>query len=243
MIEVIPAIDIIEGKAVRLSQGDYNQKKVYNEDPLEVAKLFEDHGIRRLHMVDLDGAKAHRIINYKVLERVASRTSLIIDFGGGLKSDADLEIAFDSGAKMVTGGSIAVKNPEIFSRWIEKFGSSHIILGADCRDHKISVAGWTEDTNEDVIPFIHLWRKQGINKVICTDISKDGMLQGPNIELYKEIKKQDTNLYLIASGGVAELRDIELLEEAGIPAVIVGKAIYEGKIQLKDILKFIENQD
>ena len=243
MIEIIPAIDIIDGKAVRLSQGDYEQKTIYNEDPLEVAKMFEDHGINRLHIVDLDGAKAHRIINYRVLERIASRTSLIIDFGGGLKSDADLEIAFDSGAKMVTGGSIAIKNPETFQRWIDKFGGNHIILGADCRDNKISVTGWTEDTNEEVIPFILHWRKQGINKIICTDISKDGMLTGPNIELYKQIREQDPYAYLIASGGVSCLKDIELLEEAHIPAVIVGKAIYEGKIQLKELLRFLENND
>ncbi|MCC8145318.1 MAG: 1-(5-phosphoribosyl)-5-[(5-phosphoribosylamino)methylideneamino]imidazole-4-carboxamide isomerase [Bacteroidales bacterium] len=243
MIEIIPAIDIINGKAVRLSQGDYNQKKVYNEDPLEVAKMFEDHGIRRLHMVDLDGAKAHRIINYRILEKVASRTSLIIDFGGGLKSDADLEIAFESGAQMVTGGSIAVKNPQIFQRWIDKFGGNSIILGADCRNGKIAVAGWTEETDEDVIPFIHSWRKCGINKVICTDISKDGMLEGPNIQLYKEIRKEDPGLYLIASGGVSGIQDVELLEEARIPAVIIGKAIYEGRIQLKELLKYIENQD
>ena len=243
MIEIIPAIDIIEGKAVRLSQGDYEQKKIYNEDPLEVAKMFEDHGINRLHIVDLDGAKANRIINYKVLERIASRTALIIDFGGGLKSDSDLEIAFDSGAKMVTGGSIAIKNPEIFQRWIDKFGGNHIILGADCRDNKISVTGWTEETDKEVLPFILHWRERGINKVISTDISKDGMLEGPNIELYKQIIEQDSQLHLIASGGVSCLKDVELLEEARIPAVIIGKAIYEGRIQLKDLLKFIENND
>jgi phosphoribosylformimino-5-aminoimidazole carboxamide ribotide isomerase len=243
MIEIIPAIDIIEGKAVRLSQGDYEQKKIYNEDPLEVAKMFENHGIHRLHIVDLDGAKAHRIINYRVLEKIASRTSLIIDFGGGLKSDSDLQIAFNSGAQMVTGGSIAIKNPEIFQRWIDKFGGNHIILGADCRDNKISVTGWTEDTDEEVIPFILQWRKRGINKIICTDISKDGMLKGPNIELYKQIREQDPYGYLIASGGVSCLKDIECLEEAHIPAVIVGKAIYEGKIQLKELIKFLEKND
>jgi phosphoribosylformimino-5-aminoimidazole carboxamide ribotide isomerase len=243
MIEIIPALDVLDGKAVRLSQGDYEQKKVYNENPLEVAKMFEDHGIHRLHVVDLDGAKANRIINYKVLEKIASRTSLVIDFGGGLKSDSDLEIAFESGARMVTGGSIAVKEPEIFQRWIDKFGSASIILGADCRENKISVAGWTEDTEQEVIPFILHWRKQGVNKVICTDISKDGMLEGPNIELYKQIKEQDSRGYLIASGGISHIRDIEHLEEAHIPAVIIGKAIYEGRIALKDLLPFIENQD
>lgn len=243
MIEIIPAIDIIEGKAVRLSQGDYERKKVYNEDPLEVAKMFEDHGINRLHIVDLDGAKANRIINYRVLERIASRTSLIIDFGGGLKSDSDLDIAFDSGAAMVTGGSIAVKNPEIFQRWIDKFGAEHIILGADCKDKKIAVTGWTETTNEEVIPFIEKWRRQGILKVICTDIGRDGMLTGPDIDLYKEIKEVDPGNYLIASGGISCTEDIERLEEAHIPGVIIGKAIYEGKIRLKDLAGFMDNPD
>jgi phosphoribosylformimino-5-aminoimidazole carboxamide ribotide isomerase len=243
MIEIIPALDILDGKAVRLSQGDYEQKTVYNADPLEVAKEFEAHGIHRLHVVDLDGAKANRIINYKVLEKIASRTSLVIDFGGGLKSDADLEIAFECGAVMITGGSIAVKEPDVFQTWIDKFGNTAIILGADCRKNKISVNGWMENTEMDVIPFILHWRKQGINKVICTDISKDGMLEGPNIELYKQIKEQDYSTLLIASGGISNIRDIERLEEANIPAVIIGKAIYEGKIQLKELLPFIENQD
>lgn len=243
MIEIIPAIDIIEGKAVRLSQGNYEQKKVYNEDPLEVAEMFEDHGINRLHIVDLDGAKAGRIINYRVLEKIASRTSLVIDFGGGLKSDSDLDIAFDNGAAMVTGGSIAVKNPEIFQRWIDKFGAEHIILGADCKDKKIAVAGWTETTDREVIPFVEKWRRQGILKVICTDIGRDGMLTGPNIELYKEIKAVDPENYLIASGGISCIEDIEHLEEAHIQGVIIGKAIYEGKIGLKDLAGFVENSD
>ncbi|MDR0733384.1 MAG: 1-(5-phosphoribosyl)-5-[(5-phosphoribosylamino)methylideneamino]imidazole-4-carboxamide isomerase [Dysgonamonadaceae bacterium] len=237
MIEIIPAIDIMGGKAVRLSQGDYDRKKVYNEDPLEVAKMFESHGITRLHIVDLDGAKAGRIINYRILETIASRTALVIDFGGGLKSDADLEIAFNSGAAMVTGGSIAVKNPEVFQRWIDKFGAEHIILGADCRDKKIAVAGWTETTDEAVIPFIEKWRRQGILKVICTDIGRDGMLTGPNIELYREIKEADTGNYLIASGGIGCLDDIKRLDEAHISGVIVGKAIYEGKINLNDLAR------
>jgi phosphoribosylformimino-5-aminoimidazole carboxamide ribotide isomerase len=243
MIEIIPAMDIIDGKCVRLAQGDYEQKTVYNEDPLEVAKSFEDHGLHRLHVVDLDGAKASRIINYKVLERIASRTSLIIDFGGGLKSDSDLEIAFESGASMVTGGSIAVKRPEIFQRWIDKFGGKAIILGADCRDNRIAVQGWTEKTDEEIIPFIEKWRKQGILKVICTDISKDGMLTGPSIELYRSIKEKDPDVYLIASGGVSDMRDVELLEKAHIPGVIIGKAIYEGRIHLKDLLKYSENNN
>jgi phosphoribosylformimino-5-aminoimidazole carboxamide ribotide isomerase len=244
MIEIIPAIDIMDGKAVRLSQGNYDQKKVYSEDPLEVAKMFEDHGINRLHVVDLDGAKAGRIINYRVLERIASRTSLIIDFGGGLKSDFDLDIAFDNGAAMVTGGSIAVKNPETFQRWIDRFGAKHIILGADCKDRKIAVAGWTETTDEEVIPFIGKWRRQGIMKVICTDIGRDGMLTGPNIDLYREIKELDAGNYLIASGGISNIKDIERLQEARIPGVIIGKAIYEGKIGLKDLARFyVANSD
>ena len=240
MIEIIPAIDILDGKCVRLSQGDYDQKKVYNEDPLEVAKQFEDHGLHRLHLVDLDGAKASRIINYHVLERIASRTSLIIDFGGGLKSDYDLQIAFDSGAQMVTGGSIAVKNPDTFKSWIDKFGGKSIILGADCRDYRIAVNGWTENTEEDIFSFIEKWRKQGIFKVICTDISKDGMLGGSNIELYRKIKEQDLEIHLIASGGIGCMEDIDRLEEARIPGVIIGKAIYEGRIDLKELSKRIE---
>ncbi|GHU71136.1 1-(5-phosphoribosyl)-5-[(5-phosphoribosylamino) methylideneamino] imidazole-4-carboxamide isomerase [Bacteroidia bacterium] len=238
MIEIIPAIDILDGKCVRLSKGDYAQKKVYNEDPLEVAKLFEDHGIWRLHIVDLDGAKANRIINYPVLERIASRTSLIIDFGGGLKSDSDLNIAFSSGAQMVTGGSIAVKNPETFQKWIDKFGGEKIILGADARDNKIAVTGWTEATDLELIPFIVQWRKQGIGKIICTDIARDGMLEGPNIELYQQILEHDPQGYLIASGGVSNISDIEALQTAGIPAVIIGKAFYEGHIQLKQLITY-----
>ena len=236
----IPAIDIIEGKCVRLTKGDYSTKKVYNEDPLEVAKQFEDHGLHRLHLVDLDGAKANRVINYRVLERIAARTSLIIDFGGGLKSDYDLQIAFDSGAKMVTGGSVAVKNPEVFQRWIDKFGRNSIILGADCRNNRIAVCGWTEHTEEDIFLFIESWRKQGILKVICTDIGKDGMLEGPNVELYRKIRERDPEIHLIASGGVGCLDDIDRLEEANIPRVIIGKAIYEGRIRLKELRKRIE---
>jgi phosphoribosylformimino-5-aminoimidazole carboxamide ribotide isomerase len=232
MIGIIPAIDVIEGKCVRLSQGDYQQKTVYNEDPLEVAKWFEDCGIGRLHLVDLDGAKASRIVNHKVLEKIATRTSLVIDFGGGLKSDDDLRIAFESGASMITGGSIAVKNPEIFESWIERYGKDKIILGADCRDGKISVSGWTEDSSEEIIPFIRKWQMKGIEKVICTDIAKDGMMEGPSIELYEKIIAEIPNIRLIASGGVSGEKDIRLLDESGIPEVIVGKAIYEGKIRL-----------
>ena len=239
MIEIIPAIDIIDGKCVRLSKGDYRTQKIYNEDPLEVAKAFEGFGIRRLHIVDLDGAKAQRIINYRVLKQIASRTSLIIDFGGGLKNDSDLEIAFDSGACMVTGGSIAVKNPDIFQSWIEKHGETRIVLGSDCRNRKIAVGGWLEDTEEDLVPFVKNWQKKGISKTICTDIDRDGMLKGPNVELYKEIQSEILGIYLIASGGVSQIKDLEDLEAASIPAVIVGKAIYEGKINLKDLNRFL----
>ena len=238
MIELIPAIDIIEGKCVRLTQGDYDTKKVYNEEPLEVAKMFEDYGIRRLHVVDLDGARQGRIINYRILERLATNTSLVIDFGGGLKQDNDLEIAFESGAQMVTGGSIAVKNPNTFKSWISKFGSEKIILGADAKDKKIAISGWEETTDNELIPFIRNYHQEGISKSICTDISRDGMLQGPAIDLYKEVLEQIPQLYLIASGGVSSIQDIEKLAEAGIPAVIFGKAIYEGKIQLKDLIRF-----
>lgn len=238
MIQLIPAIDIIDGKCVRLTQGDYDTQKIYNEDPLEVAKMFEDHGIRRLHVVDLDGAREGRIINYRTLEKLATRTSLIIDFGGGLKHEDDLEIAFESGAQMVTGGSIAVKSPEVFTSWISKFGCEKIILGADAKDRKIAINGWKETTDKDLIPFIQDYYDKGITKVICTDISRDGMLQGPSIDLYKEISDAIPFIQIIASGGVSCIEDIEKLSEAGIPAVIFGKAIYEGRIQLKDLLRF-----
>lgn len=239
MIELIPAIDIIEGKCVRLTQGDYSTRKVYNEDPLEVAKMLEDNGIRRLHVVDLDGAREGRIINYRTLDRIASRTSLIIDFGGGLKEESDVEIAFESGAQMITGGSIAVREPETFGAWIDKFGSERILLGADAKDRKIAIGGWKETTDVELIPFIEGYYKKGITKVVCTDIARDGMLQGPSVELYKEIREAIPTLYIIASGGVSSVADIERLEEAGIPAVIFGKALYEGRIQLRDLLRFM----
>ena len=239
MIELIPAIDIIEGKCVRLTQGDYSTRKVYNEDPLEVAKMLEDNGIRRLHVVDLDGAREGRIINYRTLDRIASRTSLIIDFGGGLKGESDVEIAFESGAQMITGGSIAVREPETFGAWIDKFGSERILLGADAKDRKIAIGGWKETTDVEMIPFIEGYYKKGITKVVCTDIARDGMLQGPSVELYKEIREAIPTLYIIASGGVSSVADIERLDEAGIPAVIFGKALYEGRIQLRDLLRFM----
>lgn len=239
MIELIPAIDIIDGKCVRLSQGDYDSKKIYNENPVEVALEFEASGIRRLHMVDLDGAASHHVVNYRVLEQVASRTSLVIDFGGGVKSDEDLRIAFESGAQMVTGGSIAVKSPELFGQWIKRYGSEKVILGADVKDRKIAVNGWKEGSDCKLFPFIKEYVEKGIQKVICTDINCDGMLAGPSLQLYKEILEQHPALYLIASGGVSHMRDIEALAEAGVPAVIFGKALYEGRITLKELQALI----
>lgn len=239
MIELIPAIDIIDGKCVRLSQGDYDSKKVYNENPVEVAKEFEAHGIRRLHVVDLDGAASQHVVNYRTLERIAGQTSLVIDFGGGVKSDEDLRIAFESGAQMVTGGSIAVKNPDLFCRWIETCGGEKIILGADVKERMIAVNGWKDESACELFPFLEEYIHKGIKKVVCTDISCDGMLQGPSVSLYKEILEKHPALYLIASGGVSSIGDIEVLQEAGVPAVIFGKALYEGRIQLKDLHRFL----
>ena len=239
MIELIPAIDIIDGKCVRLSQGDYETKKVYNENPLEVAKEFEANGIRRLHVVDLDGAKSKHVVNYRTLEMIATRTSLVIDFGGGIKTDEDMRIAFENGAQMVTLGSVAVKNPDLFKKWLIQYGAEKIILGADAKNKRIAVSGWMEDSSQELIPFLHDYTKVGIYKVLCTDISKDGMLQGPSIELYKEIMKEFPKMHLIASGGVSCLEDIIALEEAGIPAVVFGKALYEGRITMKDLIRFM----
>lgn len=239
MIELIPAIDIIDGKCVRLSQGDYGTKKVYNENPLEVAKEFEAHGIRRLHVVDLDGAKSKHVVNYRTLEMIASRTSLIIDFGGGIKTDEDMLIAFENGAQMVTLGSVAVKNPDLFKKWLHQYGAEKIILGADAKDKRIAVSGWLEDSHQALIPFLHDYTQEGIYKVLCTDISKDGMLQGPSIALYREIMQAFPEMHLIASGGVSCLEDIIALDEAGIPAVVFGKALYEGRITMKDLIRFM----
>ncbi|MDO9154047.1 MAG: 1-(5-phosphoribosyl)-5-[(5-phosphoribosylamino)methylideneamino]imidazole-4-carboxamide isomerase [Paludibacter sp.] len=238
MIEIIPAIDLIDGKCVRLTQGDYSQKKIYNENPLEVARMFADAGLRRLHLVDLDGAKANHIVNHKVLGLITSKTNLIVDFGGGLKSDDDLRIAFECGAQMVTGGSIAVRNPELFISWIQKYGGEKIILGADVKDEKIAVGGWVETTDLEIISFVNNYMKQGISQVICTDISKDGMLQGTSNELYKKMRNKIPCIYLIASGGVSSISDIELLHEDKVQAVIIGKAIYENKIKLNELTKF-----
>ena len=235
MIEIIPAIDLIDGKCVRLSQGDYNQKKIYNEDPLEVAKAYEDAGIKRLHLVDLDGAKAAHIVNHRTLRRIATRTSLVIDFGGGLKTDRDLDIAFRNGAAMVTGGSIAVRQPEVFCGWLEHYGADRIILGADARDRKIAVTGWTEISDTDILPFIGHYMQHGVTQTICTDIAQDGMMQGPSLSLYRDILQQYPTLHLIASGGVSHMDDIRALDALGVPAVIVGKAIYEGAVTMQDI--------
>lgn len=237
-MELIPAIDLIDAKCVRLSQGDYAQTKVYNENPLEVAKAFEDVGIRRLHLVDLDGAKAHHIVNYRVLENIATHTSLEIDFGGGLKSDEDLRIAFECGAKMVTGGSIAVKSPELFEKWLQKYGGERIILGSDVKDERIAINGWQDKTDIDIWSFLADYQAKGVRKTICTDIAFDGMLAGPSIALYRKMIERFPDLYLIASGGVSGMEDIHCLQEAGLPAVIFGKAIYEGRISLQELSIF-----
>ncbi|WP_286761657.1 1-(5-phosphoribosyl)-5-[(5-phosphoribosylamino)methylideneamino]imidazole-4-carboxamide isomerase [Salegentibacter sp. UBA1130] len=242
-MRIIPAIDIIEGKCVRLSKGDYNTKKIYNENPLEVAKNFEAHGIQYLHLVDLDGAKSKNIVNHKILEEIASKTSLKIDFGGGLKTDKDLQIAFECGAHQITGGSIAVKDPNIFKSWIQKFGSDKIILGADANNEKIAVSGWQEESNKELIPFIQEYQDEGINYVICTDISKDGMLEGPSFELYRRILEETSSenkkLKLIASGGISTFSELPELAELGCEGTIIGKAIYEGRIKMKELERFI----
>ena len=244
-MRIIPAIDIIDGKCVRLTKGDYSTKKIYNENPLEVAKEFEAAGIEFLHVVDLDGAKASQIINYKVLEQIASKTSLKIDFGGGLKSNKDLEIAFNSGANQITGGSIAVKNSDIFESWIAKYGAQKIILGADfypdTTGGKIATNGWQEESTLELIPFIKRYQDKGIQYVICTDISKDGMLQGPSFEVYKKIISEVKNVKLIASGGISTFDELPRLAENGCEGVIIGKAIYEKKISLKQLEQYILN--
>jgi phosphoribosylformimino-5-aminoimidazole carboxamide ribotide isomerase len=242
-MRIIPAIDIIEGKCVRLSKGDYDTKKIYNENPLEVAKEFEAHGIQYLHLVDLDGAKSHHIVNHRVLDQIASQTELRIDFGGGLKSDDDLRIAFESGANQVTGGSIAVKDKEVFLGWLKKYGSDKIILGADAMNEKVAVSGWLEESNEDLVPFIQSYQKKGIEYVICTDINKDGMLEGPSFELYQKILNKVPNLKLIASGGISEFDELPKLLDMGCEGTIIGKAIYENRISLKQLESFILTQN
>jgi len=233
-MKIIPAIDIIDGKCVRLTKGDYSTKKIYSSKPVEVAKEFEDSGIQFLHLVDLDGAKAQKIINYKTLEAISSQTNLNVDFGGGVKTNNDIELAFNSGAKQITGGSIAINNPTLFLEWIKKYSSDKIILGADCNNGFISVNGWQEDSSFELFDFLKHYESKSLKSVICTDISKDGMLEGPSIDLYKKIIS-DTSLKLIASGGVSSMEDLIILKEIGCEGAIIGKALYEGKITLKQL--------
>jgi len=237
-MHIIPAIDLIGGKCVRLSQGDYSSKKEYHDDPLEMARRFEGVGIQRLHLVDLDGAKAKKIINADVLERICAGTSLKVDFGGGIQADEEIEKAFALGAKQVTGGSIAVKNPTLFESWISSYGAEKIILGADAKNKKIAVGGWEETTSVDLIPFIKAYFEKGISYVICTDVAKDGLLQGPSVELYQEILQEIPGLKLIASGGVSSVKDLEELEKIGVYGTIVGKAYYEGRVTLEELASF-----
>ena len=237
-MRIISAIDIIDGKCVRLSKGDYSTQKTYNENPLEVAKAYEDHGIEYLHLVDLDGAKSKHIVNHKVLESLANKTNLKIDFGGGLKSDEDLRIAFESGAKQITGGSIAVKDPDTFTAWIEHYGAEKIILGADVKGEYIATDGWLETSDQSLFDFLAHYQTKGIQHTICTDISKDGMLQGPSFDLYKKILSE-TEVKLIASGGISQFDELPRLAEMGCEGTIIGKAIYENRISLKQLEQFI----
>ena len=232
---IIPAIDIIDGKCVRLTQGDYSQKKIYNERPLEVAKMFEDASLTRLHLVDLDGAKAGKVTNWKVLEKLATQTKLVIDFGGGITTENDVNIIFNSGAAYATVGSIAVKNEELFTSWLESFGANKFLLGADVKEEKIAIHGWLETTQIWVYDFIRKYLEKGIQSIFCTDVSKDGKLEGPSIDLYKNIIKECTGINLIASGGVSNIRDVEDLIEIGCTSIIIGKAIYEGRISLQQL--------
>ena len=237
MIELIPAIDLIEGKCVRLTKGDYDSKKIYNDDPVSQAKEFESLGFKRLHIVDLDGAKSHHIVNDKVLSAVTASTNLIVDFGGGIKTEEDIRKAFDAGASMVTVGSIAVTKPELFLSWLDTFGAERIILGADVRNGMVSINGWKEDSSQHLLPFLKTYMEHGVKNVLCTEISKDGTLAGPAIELYQSLMKAYPEIHLIASGGVSSNDDILALEKANIPAVVFGKAYYEGKIDVNKLLK------
>ena len=241
-MRIIPDIDIINGKCVRLTKGDYSTKKIYNEDPLEVAKAFEQAGIQFLHLVDLDGAKSNRICNHSILEKIATKTHLRIDFGGGIKTEEDIKIAFESGAKQITGGSIAVNQPETFLNWLRIYGSEKIILGADAKGNKIATNGWLKESEQSILPFLEKYFEQGIQYVISTDIAKDGMLEGPSFSLYKKILEKLPKIKLIASGGVTTLKDLEELQKMGCEGAIVGKAIYENRISLKEIEKLIFNQ-
>lgn len=243
MIELIPAIDLIDGKCVRLTKGDYNTKKVYAEDPIAMAQYFEQMGFSRLHVVDLDGAKSKHVVNIDTLRNITSKTCLKVDFGGGVKTDEDLEKAFEAGASMVTAGSIAITHPELYLQWLSIYGAEHLILGADVRNGRVSINGWMEDSDVELPDFLCQFMDAGTKNVLCTEISRDGMLQGPATELYKSVLAAHPNCHLIASGGVSSLRDIELLEEAGIPAVVFGKAIYEGKIDLKALMAWAEQKE
>ncbi len=243
MLRIIPAIDIIDGKCVRLSKGDYSQKTIYNEDPLEVAIQFEAHGLKRLHLVDLDGAKEKHVVNWKVLENIAKKTNLVVDFGGGIKSDEDLRIVFESGAELATVGSVAVKEPELFTSWLSRYGAEKLILGADVNERKIAVSGWLEVTELDIVDFLEDYLNKGAKQVLCTDISKDGMLQGTSHELYNELIEKFPEMYLIASGGVTKLTELEKLSANKIPAAIIGKAIYEGEIKLSDLESLVLTND
>ena len=234
MIELIPAIDIIDGQCVRLTQGDYSQKTVYGSPP-DMSKQFEHIGFKRLHVVDLDGAKSRHIVNNAVLHEITTQTKLTVDFGGGIKTDEDLQVAFDNGAQMVTVGSIAVTHPDLFLGWVSQYGADRFILGADVRNGKISINGWKDDSEEDLLPFLEKYIRAGVRNVLCTEISKDGTLSGPAIELYTRVMQAYPELHLIASGGVSSIEDIKLLDAAGIPAVVFGKAIYEGKINLQEL--------
>lgn len=236
MIELIPAIDLIDGKCVRLTKGDYNQKKIYNENPVEIAKGFEEMGFKRLHVVDLDGARSKHIVNVDVLKAITTETNLIVDFGGGIKSEEDIEKAFANGASMVTIGSIAVTQPELFLKWLDQYGAGKLILGADVKNGMISINGWKEDSAEQLLPFLKKYIDHGVKNVLCTEISKDGTLQGPALQLYQEIMVAYPQLHLIASGGVSSNEDIIALDQAGIPAVVFGKAFYEGKINIPELL-------
>ena len=236
-MQIIPAIDIIDGKCVRLTQGDYSQKKIYNEHPLEVARQFEDAGLERLHLVDLDGAKAGAVKNWKVLESIAGKTSLVIDFGGGIKREEDLGVVFNSGAAFATIGSLAVKNEELFIQWLKTYGPEKFLLGADVKDEKIAVGGWLETTGIWIYDFIEKYIQHGVQQIFCTDVSKDGLLQGPSVDLYKEVIDRFPSLHFIASGGVSSTKDLETLQKIGCKGAIVGKAIYEGRIKLEDLVK------
>lgn len=239
MIEIIPAIDLIDGKCVRLSQGDYAQKKIYNENPLDVAKMFEDNGLKRLHLVDLDGAKSKHVVNYNVLEKIAKNTNLVIDFGGGIKTDDDIRLVLESGAQMVTVGSIAIQDKLLFKSWLDKYSNFKIILGADVKNRMIAITGWLDVTSVYIDDFLTEYSSFGVRTVLCTDISKDGMLQGTSLELYKDLQEKFTHTHFIASGGITHISEIDELNKMGISGVVIGKAIYEGKIKVEELKRFV----